>query len=463
MSVPGDLLEALGREARARLGRGGGETRLYRGRSIEELIPRIQAELGADAIILRRREGLAGGVLGFFQHPFVEIEAMAAQPRLDVYDEEPAPAAPPPAAATPTAPVEAPPPASLPAAAAAGRYAAGALAPQQPPPAGRPEEEISSAYVTARLAALARSSRPVAAAPPPPPRSPSFDFQELLARETPRTSPAPPTPAPPPQPERRTVAPGSHSRARAGVERSLLRLGIGQELAQELIEGALAHVMPLAPRAGLAQAVRELLAQRIPVAPPLPVTGAAVAVVGAGGSGKTTCCATLLGAYRRAGALPAGCATLTRSGQGGAELQMLLSPQIVKPTPATSARALKALGATRTGGLAIVDTPDVSPSDRAGIRELGRLLAQIEPDRVVVALPATLGAAAAAQLLRALAPLKADSLAITHADETDQIGVAVEAACRFALAPEYALDRARGGGWRLRRLTPAQLAGSLLP
>ena len=52
---------------------------------------------------------------------------------------------------------------------------------------------------------------------------------------------------------------------------------------------------------------------------------------------------------------------------------------------------------------------------------------------------------------------------MTHADETDQIGVAVEAACRFELAPEYMLDRARGGGWRLRRLDPAGLAAMVLP
>ena len=63
-------------------------TRTYRGRTVEELIPRIQSELGADAIVLGRREGLTGGFAGFFQHSFVEIEAMAGGPRVDVYDEE---------------------------------------------------------------------------------------------------------------------------------------------------------------------------------------------------------------------------------------------------------------------------------------------------------------------------------------------------------------------------------------
>jgi hypothetical protein len=92
-----------------------------------------------------------------------------------------------------------------------------------------------------------------------------------------------------------------------------------------------------------------------------------------------------------------------------------------------------------------------------------RLLGQLEADRVMLAVPATLGRAAAAQLLASLGPLKADSMVVTHADETDQIGVAIEAACRFGLAPEYMLSHARGGGWQLRRLDPAGLAAMVLP
>ena len=39
-------------------------TRTYRGSSLEEILPRIRAELGPDAVITRRREGLTGGVGG---------------------------------------------------------------------------------------------------------------------------------------------------------------------------------------------------------------------------------------------------------------------------------------------------------------------------------------------------------------------------------------------------------------
>ncbi|HEX3518187.1 MAG TPA: hypothetical protein VHT29_04045 [Solirubrobacteraceae bacterium] len=417
-------------------------TRTYRGRAVDELIPRIQRELGSEAIIVRRREGLTGGILGFFQHPFVELEAMPGGPRIDVYDEADSAAPPPPLAPAPPAPTfHAPPPQAPP----APTFAA------PPPPAAAPPPpfytrapasapDYGSAYVTAHLAALARAERNQPVAPRAPLAS-GVDFQEWMPRESapspPRTAyvPVPPAPvAPPPAPERRTVAPGSGARARAGVERSLCRLGISEELAAELIDGATAHVLPLAPRLGLAQAVRTTLAQRIPVAQPLPGKGAAVVIVGAGGAGKTTTCAAMLGAYRAGSTLPASFATLTRASERG-ELQLLLSPHVMKPAPAAGPRAQRALRRARVDGLAIVDTPHLSPVDKAGIRELGRLLAGLEPERIVVALPATLGAAAAAQLLEALKPLGANALAVTHADETDQIGVAVEAACRFGLAP----------------------------
>src|SRR3954469_10266166 len=54
------------------------ETKTFRGRSLEEVLPQIRADLGADAIVVRRREGLAGGVGGFFQRSYVEVDARAA-------------------------------------------------------------------------------------------------------------------------------------------------------------------------------------------------------------------------------------------------------------------------------------------------------------------------------------------------------------------------------------------------
>ncbi len=530
MSTPGELLGALSREAKARLGngRGGSSTHVYRGRTVEELIPRIERELGADAIVVRRREGLTGGVLGFFQHPWVEIEAVPGSGGVDVYDEAedaqpPAPAGPPPAADAAAAPpmpgvtLSSVLPRSAPLPSPYGSAPAPTAA-QPAPPSPVAGEELfeqpgGSAYVTAHLAALARATpaelraqtatapAPVARrgspvtfaipappspsavrtpppslpAPVPPPAPPAprartpLELSELIPEQRGRP-PAPIAPAPADWParaalERRTVQPGSHTRARAGVEKGLARYGIGEALAGELIDTAMAHVLPLAPRAGLAAAVRTTLAQRIPVSAPLGADGASIVLVGAGGAGKTTCCAALLSAYRSASTLPASFATLIheQDSTGRPEWRLLMSPQLLKPAPVETARAARALRRARSGGLAVLDTPRVSPADRRAIRGLGRLLGQLDPDRVLLALPATLGRAAAAQLLGALGPLKADALVVTHADETDQIGVAIEAACRFGLAPEYMLSHARGGGWQLRRLDPAGLAAMVLP
>lgn len=66
------------------------ETRTYRGGSLEELLPQILAELGPEALITKQREGVVGGVNGFFGKRCVEV---------DVEIEAAAPAAPAPVAA----------------------------------------------------------------------------------------------------------------------------------------------------------------------------------------------------------------------------------------------------------------------------------------------------------------------------------------------------------------------------
>src|SRR3954469_20013098 len=74
------------------------DLKTFRGRSLEEVLPQIKADLGPDAEIVRQREGLTGGVGGFFQRACIEVEGRPAerpeQPgngrRFDAYDDEPA-------------------------------------------------------------------------------------------------------------------------------------------------------------------------------------------------------------------------------------------------------------------------------------------------------------------------------------------------------------------------------------
>ena len=396
-----------------------GAVRTYHGRTVEDLIGKIQDELGSDAIIVHRREGLTGGVAGFFQRPYVEIDAIPGGPSIDVYDEEPVAPPRPQPARTPF-------------------Y-------ERKPPHGSPAPR----YVTGHLAALAQSSTTNAPLlEPPPPKLENPDpFVRVLAQATSKQE----TPSPPPR-----------ARARVTVQSRLVGLGTSPAFAEGTVDAALAHVVALAPRTPLGKAVGQALVQRIPVAPPLPTRGAAIVVVGPGGAGKTSCCAALLAAYRANSTLRASCATLVR-GHGKDEWRLLLSPQLRTPIAADSDRARRALRKAKADGLLVIDTPPLSPGESGGIRKLEALLAALEPERVTVAVPATLGAVAASQLLKALRPLGANALALTHADETNQIGVAVEAACEFGLAPEYTLERGRGGGWKLRRIDPTGLAATLLP
>ncbi len=143
-------------------------------------------------------------------------------------------------------------------------------------------------------------------------------------------------------------------------------VGVSEDLTAELIDAAIAHVLPFAFHSSLAEAVRSALAARIPRLELLPAHSATVAIVGPGGSGKTSCCAMLLGAYRRAGIMPARCATVTLTGDRD-EPALLLSPRIMQPLSIASPDAGQALTQAREEGLLLLDMPPLSPAERPTI------------------------------------------------------------------------------------------------
>src|SRR3954454_24117374 len=53
------------------------ETKTFRGLSLAEVEAKVRAELGDEAVVVRQREGLTGGVGGFFQRRIYEVEAVA--------------------------------------------------------------------------------------------------------------------------------------------------------------------------------------------------------------------------------------------------------------------------------------------------------------------------------------------------------------------------------------------------
>ncbi len=454
-------------------------TRVYRGRTVEEIIPRIQDELGNDAIVVRQNKGLTGGVGGFFQRPFVEIEARHGEPGVDRYDETDASPAMPPVLeqsatrrATSPAPHReggaAPPDAEAEPAGASTRVAMTDAPEQRGATSSQPGHELFEEL------AFMRDPVPVPSngALPSAPLNTDDQFAAALAdaeatarQDGPSGQPDDAPAVDAGEPIRRRPLPAACSpsgRTRADIESSLIGVGLGEDLVHELIETAAAHVLPLMPkRSGLAHAVRTALRQCIPACPPPPAAGAMIAVVGPGGSGRTSCCEAILETYRTRSTLPAACATFVSADAIGPH-SITLGHDLPRATPLSHPQVARALSRARSEGLLLLDLPPVSPAEPVAIDALASLLDSLQPDRVIAALPATLGAKAAAQLLQAMRPLEARAVAITHADETDQLGVAVQAACTFDLAPEYLLDR-RHGAEALTLIDPTYLADRLIP
>jgi flagellar biosynthesis GTPase FlhF len=243
------------------------------------------------------------------------------------------------------------------------------------------------------------------------------------------------------------------------VAQNLSTRGASQAWTSQLITAAGAHGSPLA--GSLREAAEAEVARRIMPAPALPVTGAAVAFIGAGGSGKTRCTAALASAYRRSSTLSVSVIALDNP-EGARELRRLLADDDVPVMSLSGAMAKRAVEEGRDGGLVIVDTSAATPTDPSAVEALGLTLEPLELDAAYVALPATLGPQAARRALASFGTLKPAAVAITHADETDQLAVAIEIAIahRIPLAYFHSGTDHRSA---LSAVDPPALAQQLLP
>lgn len=378
------------------------EPRTYRGASVDELLPKIRAELGPDAIVVRQREGLSGGVAGFFQRRCVEVVARRAAAGVDAYDgAAPAAAEPRPPAIEEIMRVASPFVDRLRAAEAADETAV-AYVPADAAPFG--------------VAAYAGGRRPPAAAP--------------RADET--------APAARAEPTDFDASPGDRSRAAANHERTLAGAGIAPALAAEIVDGAVSHAAPFAPRRALKHLVRDALARRIPVAAPPAPGGRAIAFVGAGGAGKTLCAARLAAAYAQRSDLAVRVLDLVAPERGG-RLAALLEPAGVAVEDGRVRGTKIAAGRVVT----VIDTPAVSPSaDAVLIEALAVKLGRLGEPEVHLAVPATLSAAAVRALLDAFAPLAPAAIALTHLDEVGHAGAVVDE----AIARDIPISYTSAGG-----------------
>ena len=247
----------------------------------------------------------------------------------------------------------------------------------------------------------------------------------------------------------------------AAVTAELTAQGISGNWAQQLIVAAAAHRSPLF-KGSLRDAVRATLAAIIPAPAPLPASGAAVAFVGAGGAGKTRCAAALASAYAKGSTLASSVVSLGSDDWGGDLKELLKGQNVWVMGAATGAEAAPAVQHGRDGGLVVVDTTAATPRDPASVETLAAELRSLNLDAVYIAVPATFSVHAARKLLDGFAALGADGIAVTHADEADQLGIAAELSQISGMPVAYIHDGLELDG-ALSAADPSSLAARLLP
>ncbi len=393
------------------------DVRTFRGSSLEALLPQIRGELGPHAVVVRQREGLIGGVGGFFQKKCVEVEARAGGPGVDVYDED----------ETEGDRDEGD----------GGRAlsqgegpAGGAVAPSSTPPPVPPARVAASAD---GLGLGVDGEGPVRRASGSPAREAPVVRNDAATREglaTPAVremvgqahpfaemledfGPVEEVQAPP--------------KARALVH-GMAEVGLGEDLAREIVEAVLASAMPFAGARRLRTLVRNELALRIPVAPAAAPGPRTIALAGPAGAGKTAALAAVAAAYEAA----------------GVAVVRLDAPDELDAPSAT--------------GLTLVDTPSLH-GGAAALEGVAKALGSLAGAEVHLVLRAGTAAAAASEAVAGLAALRPSRLLLSGAGETAHLGGVVDAAIRSGLPLGFVAASAS----EIAPADPRDLAGRIVP
>jgi flagellar biosynthesis GTPase FlhF len=417
------------------------DTKTFRGRSLEELLPKVRAELGPDAIVIRRREGLAGGVAGFFQKSYVEIDARATlpdEPSLEARNDRA------------TAEGLASP--AIQALVDQAAPFADALAQAQDTVGDRAHEVLIAAATAAAPDAGLYGPQPNRVAIEETADSTSTNrVPEYVSAYEPEPTDEPVAPAP-----AFDDLGADRPAAADAAEKRLVAAGLSATLASDVVREAIAHGLPFAQPRALKKLIRTALARRMPVMADLGGDARTIAIVGAGGAGKTSAAEKLAAAYARAEADVA--VVALRSNDGGTALSARLEPLGVSVVAVDDAQQALRRMARREAPLLIVDTPAVGLGNRDAVERIAADLAALGVTEVHLALPATLSAAAAEELAAALAPLGITHVALTHADQTARPGAAVEVAVTGRRALSYVCTREE-----IAPVDPDDLAKQLLP
>ena len=391
------------------------ETKTYRGRTLEELLP----EIGADAVITHQREGLIGGIGGFFAKRCVEVEVRAGSLRAELNQR------------------------ALPAKRIFDAYDAS--------PIEASPDELRNPVIDAMIAQAAPFAQMLDAAEDREPAHRFEAFEELATLESSTEEIALPDPLP-------------DSDADFGPVRArMIELGLPETVADALVREAERGMRPFDQDASPEQLIRRAFARQVKVEHGWKTKRRTVALVGPAGCGKTLAAAKLCHAYaagsrtavRTLSLEPA--ASAYRLGMLTEHLDMGLR---IAETPESATRA-----AARMQGesLIVVDTPPVSPRDPQGIAELAELLAAAKPDEIHLVVPATMDGRATRALYEALVPeIAVNRLLISRLDEADSAAVAAGLSFQLKRPISYLSEGRRPNGG-LRPADAAELAELVLP
>jgi flagellar biosynthesis GTPase FlhF len=429
--------------------------RTFRGRNLDEILPQVRSELGADAIVVRRREGLAGGVAGFFQRPFAEVDARAALPH--ERDGEPR---------NDRATAEG---LAAPAVQALVEQAspfADALARATAHDGDGVAERAHEVLVAAADAGLYGPQPNRAALEPfvadePAPADEVTSFDGRMGSDPFMQSDGRMGSDPFMQSDGRMGSDPSPVVAElpasaASLERRLVASGLSPALAADVVAEAAVHGLPFSGPRLMKKLVRTALARRLPVMACLGGSARTVAFVGAGGAGKSAAVARLASAYAAAGADVA--VVALGAADGGRSLAGELEPLGVSVIAAADARQARTRLGRHRPALLLIDTPAAGPGDLHVVAALADELRALKAAEVHLAVPATISATAGAELVASLAPLGITHVALTHTDQTARPGAAIELAVDAARPLSYACSRERA-----EPADPADLARRLLP
>jgi flagellar biosynthesis protein FlhF len=403
----------------------------YVGRSLEELAPQIREELGPDAVILSQREGLKGGVGGFFSTKSIEVLAADRMPEKDTPLTSPPgePAMPDARQGMSAADKER---AALvitalgemrarqtPAVTAAAAYAA-------------PVEELALPDFAGSMgpvelpAAESEPSTPVEA--PAAEQSASLIVEEQLGEHGMLIAPRLPE-----------IEQTPSSDDAIALLDELDRAGVAPEIARAVVEAAERHLHPFQPATPLRDLVRARIRSIVRVEAGWGDSGQrTLAVAGPTGSGKTTVLLKLAERYCAAG-LSVGVLALEPVPAGRTRMGDALDDSLT-----FHRRRAPCFGAGRAArrafaghDIVLVDTPGSAMVEGTARDSLLTLLAECGIDELHAVLPLGMADRELAHVLSRLVELGANRLLATKLDETRFSGALLTLAATSQLPLAY--------------------------